>query len=69
MSPLVGSISFSKRRINVDLPEPEEPTTKTNSPLLISRDTSLKPTAPFSYIFVTFSILIKVKTSFLKREN
>ena len=38
--PLVGSSSLSSSRRKVDLPEPEEPMRKTNSPLSISVDTS-----------------------------
>src|SRR5919112_4390969 len=38
--PRVGSSSLSSRRRKVDLPEPEEPIRKTNSPLSISVDTS-----------------------------
>jgi hypothetical protein len=38
--PLVGSSSFNSRRRNVDLPDPDEPIRKTNSPLSISVDTS-----------------------------
>jgi hypothetical protein len=37
--PAVGSSSFRRRRIIVDLPEPEAPTTKTNSPLSITKET------------------------------
>ena len=40
MRPAVGSSSFRSRRMMVDLPEPEAPTTKTNSPLSITKDTS-----------------------------
>ncbi len=40
ISPFVGSSSFSSSRISVDFPEPEGPTTNTNSPLPISRFTS-----------------------------
>ena len=38
--PEVGSSSFSSRRMIVDLPEPDAPTTKTNSPLSITNETS-----------------------------
>src|ERR671930_409234 len=40
MSPRVGSSSFSSKRMNVDLPEPEGPTMKTNSPFPTSTFTS-----------------------------
>ena len=39
MRPEVGSSSFRSRRMIVDLPEPEAPTTKTNSPLSITNET------------------------------
>jgi len=38
--PRVGSSSLSSSRITVDLPEPEAPTTNTNSPLSITNETS-----------------------------
>jgi hypothetical protein len=38
--PDVGSSSFSRRRTTVDFPEPEAPTTKTNSPLSITKERS-----------------------------
>src|SRR3954467_10704230 len=38
--PCVGSISFSSRRISVDLPEPDAPTTNTNSPFSITKETA-----------------------------
>ena len=37
--PDVGSTSFRRRRIIVDLPEPEAPTMKTNSPLSTTNET------------------------------
>jgi len=40
MRPEVGSSSFSNRRMTVDLPDPEAPTTKTNSPFSMTNDTS-----------------------------
>ena len=40
----VGSISLSKRRMIVDLPDPEAPTTKTKSPFSITNETSLRAT-------------------------
>ena len=39
--------------MNVDLPEPEGPTRKTNSPLSMERLTSSRPTASVVYAFVT----------------
>ena len=42
--PEVGSSSFRRRRIIVDLPEPDAPTTKTNSPLSIANETSFNAT-------------------------
>ena len=39
MRPDVGSSSFNSSRMMVDLPEPEAPTTKTNSPLSITNET------------------------------
>src|SRR6266508_3630502 len=39
--PAVGSSSLRSRRISVDLPEPDAPTTKTNSPFSITKETSL----------------------------
>ena len=38
MRPLVGSSSLSSSRMMVDFPEPEGPTTKTNSPFSITKD-------------------------------
>ncbi len=40
--PWLARSSRRMSRRNVDLPEPEEPTRKTNSPFSISRDTSLR---------------------------
>ena len=40
MRPEVGSSSFRSSRIIVDFPEPEAPTTKTNSPFSITKETS-----------------------------
>ena len=39
-TPLVGLSSFSSSRRKVDLPEPDEPMRKTNSPLSICIETS-----------------------------
>jgi hypothetical protein len=40
MRPALGRSSLISRRMNVDLPDPDWPTTKTNSPLAISTETS-----------------------------
>src|SRR5256885_7843525 len=48
-----SSSSFRSRRIIVDLPEPEAPTTKTNSPFSITNETSLSASTFGSYVFVT----------------
>src|ERR687892_486108 len=61
MLPRVGSSSFSRRRMNVDLPEPVGPTINTNSPLPISTDTLSRATTLSLYVFVTFSVLIMGK--------
>src|SRR3972149_1531793 len=53
--PDVGSISLSSRRTTVDLPEPDAPTTNTNSPLSIVNETALSATTLGSQTFVTFS--------------
>src|SRR5438067_2324920 len=54
----VGSSSFSRRRISVDLPDPDGPTTKTNSPLPISSETSARALTESLYVLVTLSSLI-----------
>ena len=46
--PRVGSSSFRRSRMTVDLPEPEAPTTKTNSPLSIVNDTPSSAVTPGS---------------------
>ena len=46
--PEVGVSSFSSSRRNVDLPEPEDPMRKTNSPLSISVDTSSRAGRPLA---------------------
>jgi hypothetical protein len=46
--PWVGSISFRRSRITVDLPEPDAPTTNTNSPLSIVKDTPSRALTPGS---------------------
>jgi hypothetical protein len=48
MRPSVGSISLRSRRIIVDFPDPEAPTTKTNSPLSITNETSSSAVTPGS---------------------
>ena len=42
--PLSGSSSRSSNRMNVVLPEPDDPTRKTNSPLSISTEMSRNAT-------------------------
>ena len=39
MRPLVGSTSLSRSRMSVDFPEPDAPTTNTNSPLSMTKET------------------------------
>src|SRR5436190_9909836 len=56
--PEVGSISFKRSLMKVDLPEPDGPTRKTNSPLSICTETSSRPTIDGSYIFVMPSKMI-----------
>src|SRR3954447_16094727 len=53
--PESGSSSFVSRRRNVDFPEPDGPTRKTNSPLAISTDASRSATVVPLYDLVTFS--------------
>src|SRR4051794_6660631 len=53
--PLVTSISFRSSLMKVDLPEPDAPTRKTNSPLSIWSVTSSRPMMFGSYRFVTES--------------
>ena len=48
MRPDVGSSSFRISRISVDLPEPEAPTTNTNSPFSITNETSESAVTPGS---------------------
>ena len=48
-APPVGSTSLSRSRISVDLPEPDAPTTKTNSPLSMTNET---PSSAFT-LFVS----------------
>jgi hypothetical protein len=40
--PAVGSISLRISRMIVDFPDPDAPTTKTNSPLSMTNETSLR---------------------------
>src|SRR4029453_12343753 len=56
--PAVGRSSLVSRRRKVDLPEPDWPTTKTNSPLAISTDTSSSASTSFPYDLLTWSSLI-----------
>ena len=53
--PVVGSTSFSSSFRSVDLPDPDWPTMKTNSPFSIPNETSSSAITPLSYTFVTFS--------------
>jgi hypothetical protein len=56
MSPEEGVSSASSSRMNVDLPEPDGPMRKTNSPLSILTDTlSSAGRADVLYIFETWS--------------
>src|SRR5947209_20584515 len=64
MRPESGSCSLSSRRMNVDLPEPDGPTRKTNSPFWMSTLTSLSATVVPLYDFVTFSNLIMRKLNY-----
>src|SRR5581483_3814857 len=52
------SISFRRSLMRVDLPEPEAPTMKTNSPFSMTKVTSLRAVTSGSYTFVTFSKVI-----------
>jgi hypothetical protein len=45
MTPLVGSNSLMSRRMTVDLPDPVEPTRKTNSPRSIEKVACSRPTS------------------------
>src|ERR671913_91326 len=58
MRPPVGRSSLVSRRRKVDFPEPDWPTTKTNSPLPISTDTSSRAITSFPYDLLTWSSLI-----------
>src|ERR671920_1794277 len=58
--PAVGRSSLVSRRRKVDLPEPDWPTTKTNSPLPISTDTSSSASTSFPYDLLTWSSLITI---------
>ena len=49
---LIGSSAVSSFRM-VDLPEPEGPTRKTNSPLSTRKETPLMAWVPLSYILLT----------------
>ena len=48
MRPREGSISFSSSRITVDFPEPDAPTTNTNSPFSIVKETPSSAVTPGS---------------------
>ena len=51
MCPWVGAIDLSIALSNVVLPEPDGPTTPTNSPDVIARSTSLTTTAlPYAHV-------------------
>ena len=59
MSPLVGDSSASSSRMNVDLPEPDGPMRKTNSPLSILSETlSSAGRAEVLYSLLTWSSVI-----------
>src|SRR6187200_742814 len=53
MSPFEASSSLRSSRMKVDLPEPDCPTMKTNSPFSTSTETSSSATVPFRYVFET----------------
>src|SRR3954452_14319697 len=53
ISPSWASISFIRRRMQVDLPQPVGPTRKTNSPRPIRNETRSTPTEPPSYSLLT----------------
>src|SRR5579864_4105473 len=59
--PFSGTSSLVRRRRNVDFPEPDGPTRKTNSPLAISTEQSRNATVVFLYDLVTFSRRIMVR--------
>src|SRR5579875_297159 len=54
-SPSVGSSSWYRSRMRLDLPAPLGPTTNTNSPRAMVSDTWSSATCPFGYRFVTDS--------------
>src|SRR3954447_16726565 len=56
--PFSGDSSLFRRRSIVDLPEPDGPTRKTNSPFWMSALASRSATTSPLYAFVTFSSLI-----------
>src|SRR5215218_9965140 len=58
--PSLGSSSFSSNRTSVDLPDPDAPTMKTNSPLSMWKVASSRATTSGSYTFVTPSNTIIV---------
>src|SRR3954454_6338597 len=53
MLPAFGSVSLSRSRISVDLPEPVDPTRNTNSPRRTLKLASRRATSPPSYFLVT----------------
>src|SRR3954469_19932453 len=55
MLPASGSCSLVRRRRKVDLPEPDGPTMKTNSPLAMSTEQSRRATVVPLYDLVTWS--------------
>src|SRR3954465_3856245 len=57
-SPCVGSSSRSNKRRDEDLPDPDGPTRKTNSPFSISMETSSRAVTSFLYVFETCCRLI-----------
>src|ERR1700730_11236383 len=58
--PLSGDSSLVSRRRNVDFPDPDGPTRKTNSPLVMSTEQSRRATVVFLYDLVTDSRRIMV---------
>src|SRR5213078_4650078 len=60
MVPESGSSSLVRRCRNVDFPDPDGPTRKTNSPLAMSTEHSRRATVVPLYDLVTFSSLIMV---------
>src|SRR5688572_14187100 len=68
--PLVGWISRNSNLTIVDLPEPDGPMKKTNSPFSIATDTSLRDGRwALGYVFVTCSSAITGRKSTRCNEN